>query len=567
MLTSPRFTFLGFTFWGFTFPRFASLPVCLLVIAGCSKGQNATSGGGGTTPPAGSPVYYVSPSGNDANNGTSAASAWQTIAKVNSATLSAGTQVLFEGGQTFTGNLVVSASGTSGSLIEYGSYGTGKASINAGAGTGIYIHNQGCIRISNLIVYGGWNSGTQTGNNGTGIWFFVDQGSTVQLGDCHVANCDVSGFQTAGIEFQSTPSDGSQSGYKQLTADSNAVHGNGIYGIVAFGTQGSAGSTAYAFPVIHIGYNTVYDNLGLSAKTDNHSGDGILVGDAGSGVIEHNVAYHNGWLCGSNGGGPAAIWCYESTGLVFQYNEAYNNGTGPGKADGDGYDLDGGATKCIMQYNYSHDNYASGFLTWEYGDTRTYNSGNIVRYNISQNDAAGNSFYGSFVVGPNCSLDQYYNNTVYNGSQVPVVVYGGSANAFANNIFFGNSSAGVVYCSGDTNTARFLNNDYYSGANPLSISINGSTYTSLAGLRASYNEVYGGVDYGYAVDPGLASPGGGGTIGTGNPSALNSYLLNTGSPMLHTGLDLTTLGLAVGSTDFNGVAIPYGGHYNIGACN
>jgi hypothetical protein len=540
--------------------------LCVLMMAGCSKSSNP-NGGGGATAPTGPTVYYVSPSGSDANNGTSASTPWQTIAKVNSATLSPGVQVLFEGGQTFTGNLVISASGTSASLIDIGSYGTGKASINAGTGTGIYIHNQGYIRISNLTVYGGWDSGTQTGNNGSGIWFYVDQGGSVQLGDCLVFNCDVSGFQTAGIEFQSTPSDGSQSGYKQLTADSNAVHGNGLYGMIAFGNQGTSGSTAYAFPAVRVAFNTVYDNLGLSAKTDNHSGDGILIGDAGSGTIEHNIAYHNGWLCGSNGGGPAGIWCYDSKGLVFQYNESYDNGTGPGKADGDGFDLDGGSTYCVMQYNYSHDNYAAGYLTWEYGDTRIHNSTNVVRYNISQNDASGNSFYGSMVVGPNCTFDEYYNNTVFNNTQVPIVVYGGGGNAFANNILWGNGAAGVVYCSGDTNTARFLNNDYYSGTAPLLLSINGSAYTSLTSLRASYNEVYGGINYGFSVDPGLTGAGSGGTIGTGTPAALTSYQLSTGSPMLHVGLDLTTLGLNVGTTDFNGVAIPYGGYYNIGACN
>ena len=49
--------------------------------------------------------YYVSPAGSDSNNGTSATSPWQTIAKVNSFAFPQGSTVSFQGGQTFTGCL------------------------------------------------------------------------------------------------------------------------------------------------------------------------------------------------------------------------------------------------------------------------------------------------------------------------------------------------------------------------------------------------------------------------------------------------------------------------------
>src|SRR5688500_3116605 len=46
-------------------------------------------------------TYYLSPGGNDAFAGTSAAAPWRTIAKVNALDLEPGDQVLFQGGQTF----------------------------------------------------------------------------------------------------------------------------------------------------------------------------------------------------------------------------------------------------------------------------------------------------------------------------------------------------------------------------------------------------------------------------------------------------------------------------------
>src|SRR5689334_5234593 len=50
-----------------------------------------------------STTYYVSPTGSDSNAGTSPASAFQSIAKVNALDLEPGDQVLFQGGQTFSG--------------------------------------------------------------------------------------------------------------------------------------------------------------------------------------------------------------------------------------------------------------------------------------------------------------------------------------------------------------------------------------------------------------------------------------------------------------------------------
>src|SRR3954466_9958841 len=47
-------------------------------------------------------TYYVSPTGNNAAAGTSAATAWQTIDRVNSKDFMPGDRVLFQGGKTFT---------------------------------------------------------------------------------------------------------------------------------------------------------------------------------------------------------------------------------------------------------------------------------------------------------------------------------------------------------------------------------------------------------------------------------------------------------------------------------
>ncbi len=65
--------------------------------------------------------YYVSPSGNDANNGTSVSSAWRTIAKANGV-LRAGDTLYMRGGEYVDDPIVPGASGRSGSPITYTAY-------------------------------------------------------------------------------------------------------------------------------------------------------------------------------------------------------------------------------------------------------------------------------------------------------------------------------------------------------------------------------------------------------------------------------------------------------------
>jgi hypothetical protein len=73
-------------------------------------------------------TYYVSSSqGNDANSGTSAGAAWQTIAHVNAQTFQAGDSILFRRGDVWNESLAPPSSGTAGNPITFDAYGTGPA--------------------------------------------------------------------------------------------------------------------------------------------------------------------------------------------------------------------------------------------------------------------------------------------------------------------------------------------------------------------------------------------------------------------------------------------------------
>jgi PGF-pre-PGF domain-containing protein len=72
--------------------------------------------------------YYVNATtGNDGNAGTSPATAWKTISKLNAASFLPGDNIYFERGEVWREQLTVPSSGSSGNPITFGAYGSGEA--------------------------------------------------------------------------------------------------------------------------------------------------------------------------------------------------------------------------------------------------------------------------------------------------------------------------------------------------------------------------------------------------------------------------------------------------------
>ena len=105
----------------------ARLAVLAVAAAGASLAlpQSAAQAGGATT-------YYVSPSGSDSNNGTSPGTAIQSLSRASGLQLNPGDQVLLQRGATFSGKLAVWKSGTAGSPITIGAYGSGTKPVVTG---------------------------------------------------------------------------------------------------------------------------------------------------------------------------------------------------------------------------------------------------------------------------------------------------------------------------------------------------------------------------------------------------------------------------------------------------
>ncbi|MBP8824670.1 MAG: right-handed parallel beta-helix repeat-containing protein, partial [Flavobacteriales bacterium] len=133
--------------------------------------------------------FYVSPTGNDANNGTSQSTPWKTINRVNQATygLQPGDRVLFLRGGTWRGELLLGSSGTAGQPITVGAYGTGaKPLIKGSEPVGGWSVHQGNIwraslsadKVAQLYVNGSRMTMARYPNTG---WLQNDQGSGSQL--------------------------------------------------------------------------------------------------------------------------------------------------------------------------------------------------------------------------------------------------------------------------------------------------------------------------------------------------------------------------------------------------
>ena len=483
-----------------------------VAIAGWKHGGSGGGGGGGGN------QYYVAAGGSDGNNGTSTSTPWQTISHVNSelGSIPSGATVAFNGGDTFSGNLVLAQP------VTINSYGTGQAIISSGnSASCVSMTNISNVTVNNINCTGGGN----TSNTTYGIEIYNTSSS--QLTGPTITNNTVSGYGNSGIWMQQSNTGGS--------FINTLISGNTVHDVTGNYTGGDGSSCiqitnpAWTNPLV-VGYyngtvegNLVYNCTGASGAS-NWTGSGIAVFGASNFTVQFNVAHNNG----GTGFGATGIWTAVSTGITIQYNESYDTATTG--SDGDGYDMDGDTTNSFTQYNYSHNNYGDGYLLW----TGTFGAGghnnNTVRFNISENDGTGGANgSGGFVTQKNGPATDYvYNNTFYS-TQAYCGYVGGNATFFiANNIFYCTNQFGTV----SAGNAIWNGNDFYGGV-------------STVGSNA------------LTSDPGFTSPGGGGTCySSGTPAGPQPCPSAYQSTLTTGGQNLNSLyGINVGSTDYYGNSI------------
>jgi hypothetical protein len=513
--------------------------------------------------------YYVNNTGNDNAAGSTPALAWRTLTRINATKFQPGDRVLLAGGQSFSGGIWVrgNSQGTASQPIVFRSYGAGRATIQSGDSFGFYAHNTAGIELRQLNFVG---SGRLT-NQKSGVSFYLDSADT-HLQHLRLDSLDVSGYQQSGISISS---DNGLSGYSDVRITNSLMHANGEAGLTSYESWPIVGLAHHNW---YVGSCTAYDNSGRADVTNSHTGNGIVLSGIDGVIIEKCLAYHNGWLNANPNGGPVGIWGWACNNLVIQQCESHHNLSGTSK-DGGGFDLDGGCTNSVMQYNYSHDNQGPGFLLAQFDEAPAMHD-LTIRYNISENDARGFSqgaieLWSSGTAGGIVNAN-IYNNTVYlsapadgSAAKAVYVMSGGITGINVRNNVLQTAAGVPMLATVTTNGIRFEGNCYWTPGGALLINWNGTAYTTLDTWRAATSqETLGGGtrSTGLYADPQLTDQT------TSNISApatgrLASYNPSPSSALIGAGLSLATeFGINPGPLDFFGNPTPSAGQRgNIGA--
>ncbi len=493
-----------------------------------------------TAQPIAGKKYYISPSGSDANPGT-ISKPWKTTGAINRLRLLPGDAVYFEGGKTFTGGIALDQAdeGTDAHPVIISSYGKGRAIIDGGNSEGILMYRSRHIIIKNIIVKG---NGRKEGNVKPGILLS-------NAGHIVLEQIEVSGFQKSGVEIKDCA-------YIKLTHID--AHDNGFAGIAVTGDHYAKLENRH----IYIGHCRAINNPGDPTELNNHSGNGIVVGLATDVLVEYCVASANGWDMPRKGNGPVGIWAWESDSVTIQHCISYRNRTAPGAMDGGGFDLDGGVTHSLVQYNLSYENEGYAFGIFQYSGATPWHH-NTFRYNISFND--GNiTQHGASVLWWNGSRDSlqfhdcyFYNNLLYNGNGYVLGVipneYENMNFFFINNIFVGKDE---LMSGGEIGNERFFANAWWSLHSGFRV--NGirdfEGWTAVSG-----KEKWNGEIVGINADPQLTAPALPQLTDPERLNELTGFQLKSSSPLLNKGLDLARwFRLDSGKKDFYGNPVPSG---------
>ena len=396
--------------------------------------------------------YYVSNEGNDENAGTKT-KPFRSIDKVNTLHLQAGDTVYFKSGQTFQGSLILNSAmkGTKFRPVVITAYGIDNAMIDSKDSSAIRAYKNDYIKFEQLSLRG---SGRKTGNVKDGL-------ALINCEHIRLKNIDISGFQKSGLLIYSS---------QNVIADNVFVHDNGSAGITVEAPYQTRQSSD-----IKILNCRAENNPGDPTNLNNHSGNGIVVGDCRKVLIDHCTATNNGWDMPRIGNGPVGIWAYEADSVIIQHCLSYKNKTSKGGADGGGYDLDGGVTNSIVQYNVSYDNWGSGYCIFQYWGASPWHH-NIFRYNISENDGTvSDSQAGLYIWNSSDDEKQFhdcevYGNIIYN-SKVAAISFSEKSESkgihMYNNVFVGRDT--LIRGKDKIGDVKYWGNDWWSIENHLNI--------------------------------------------------------------------------------------------------
>ena len=303
-----------------------------------------------------SATYYVNcAASGDSGAGTSTATAWKTVGKVNGRSFSPGESILFKRGCTWRETLRPSSSGASGAPITFGAYGTGAAPIIDGSNIAVGAFD------APLFVYRDKSHITCDGlhfRHGNGNSSLPD---TVHIEGTHITirNCEIDNGASSGVGIYQYSAD--------VHVESCSIHDNGANGIFVWKDLASLGHENI------FRNNSVYSNHRTSLESGNGFAGGIYIWSNYC-IAEYNKVYNNGNT--SDMGIGIEIFDGDNTGygqhnivrhnLVYGQISGYNDGTG---IQADDYSADN-----EIYGNVCHSNDGPGIGVWRAKNVKVYNN-------------------------------------------------------------------------------------------------------------------------------------------------------------------------------------------------
>ncbi|WP_258049583.1 right-handed parallel beta-helix repeat-containing protein [Streptomyces finlayi] len=356
-------------------------------------------------------TFYVSPDGDDDDDGLSPERAWRTLRKADAVTYRPGDRLRLRAGARYRGSLSLDEdeAGRAKKPVVVDSYGGGRATIETAGTPGISVYNTAGVEIRDLELVGDDRSFTRS----AGVRFFSNLADDRKLSHVVLSGLDISHFRN-GVTLAGA---NRGTGFRDVRISDTAVHGNKDAGISSVGPAFDADDPLYAHEKVSLARVKAYENDGDPKSADRNTGSGIMLGSVRDAKVRRSSAHHNGRKSSSRAEeGPEGIWAYDSTRVVIEHNVSYANRSGS-HVDGGGFGLDNNVSSSVLQYNFAFGNDGPGYLLYT-RDRNGAHRDNVVRFNLSHDDSRKHPQYGGIVAygGLVRDLDIYHNTVVMKAS-------------------------------------------------------------------------------------------------------------------------------------------------------
>jgi hypothetical protein len=435
-------------------------------------------------------IYYVdSETGNDDNDGRTAATPFQTLGKINNLPKHPAMKVLLKSGAQFNGELRLKellGSTDKPFIVDiYG--GTARPTIIGYGDQAILVQDEH-VRVRNIGM---------TNKNGVcGIRIQTRSAGSkrnIEITGCRIAevnwvgNTPFVGIDPGKIDVRAICSDGrfakgnggiivetltskeeGASWFENLYLTNNEIYQvarTGIHVSNKWGMRDKQGSGNNEYISDEQNW---YPNRNVVIQGNDiryAGGDGVILSNSTDSWIDHNRCLYANFL-GRTPEASAGMWPYNCTNTVVQFNEAAYTQLANGSSDGEGLDVDVACKNTLVQYNYLHHNAGGGLLICNKAGAE--HQGTIVRHNVffhNTTSSKGNMINATTSVG----RTDIYNNLVVVTNTYSTILntsnWGGAANStgftFRNNIFMADDPTTSKFNHTHIDDCLFENNLYY----------------------------------------------------------------------------------------------------------